>query len=99
MGAEYFSFLMLHYFDPEKVEQLDNTMIVNKLKMIENDSLKILESFNESDKIKYKFYPLETYMMTCSFIKKIKGKDRFTQEYKDKYNTQVISEDEISMMI
>jgi hypothetical protein len=61
IGAEYFQFLMAHYFDPDRLQTFDVRTVVRQLKRIEMDSFNIICGNNERSKIKYKFFPLETY--------------------------------------
>ncbi len=75
IGAEYFHFIMIHYFPTDKLKDLDIRTIVDTLKLIERDASLMLDSAASREmKIKYKFSPVETYQMK-TFIETKKDKE------------------------
>ena len=52
---------MCHYFETTQLKEYDVKAVVNILKSIEDDSLKIITNKTNAETIKNKFFPVETY--------------------------------------
>ena len=88
LGAEYFSFLIDHYFDKDSLITLDIKSVVEKLKLMEHDSGLLFDiNTRKEQKIKYKFMPVETHQM-LDFL------ERKTDEEFKRENIIALSEDE-----
>lgn len=62
IGAEYFHFMMNYYFPSFDMENYDVKSVVEILQNIENDAAMLFDPTASIEmKIKYKFYPIETF--------------------------------------
>ena len=92
-GAEYFHFIMSRYFETETLKDLDIRTIIDKIKIMEDECAPMLEpGAGKENKIKYKFYPLETYQMKAFF------QDKKEKEFIESKTSIVLSDDEEAFM-
>jgi hypothetical protein len=64
-GAEFFHFMMDHFFDVEKLRSLDIRTIIDQLKLMEHEAWVMMSeagnaAVRKEAKLKYKFMPMET---------------------------------------
>ena len=88
VGAEFFSFLMEHFFEGECLKGLDIRTIIDKLKLLEHECHLMHEPSKDKNTLKYKFLPIETHQMMECHVRKSE------EEFKQANITPLSDDDE-----